>query len=102
MLSSQAIDFGHRQHRGGDSRLGEAAGQPGALVGSALAGEAVGMRHDRGERGGRPSRPHPVHRIAFDRAQARPGALGAGPQPLDLLRRVQPGVVAENGALAER
>jgi hypothetical protein len=96
----------HRQHRGRDSLLGEAAREAGALVGRALAGEAVGMRHDRGERRSRSPRPDPVHRIAVlvivHRAQAGPGAFGSNPQPLDLLRRVQPGVVAENGSFAER
>ena len=102
MLSSQAIDSGIVSTAAATPVVGERRAEPGALVGSALAGKAVGMRHDRRERGCRPSRPDPVDRIAFNRAQARPGALGAGAQPLDLLRRVQPGVVAEHGALAER
>ena len=101
-IEQPSDQLGHCQHGGGDFRAGETAGQPGALVRSALTGKAVGMRHYGGERGCRPSRPDPVHRIAFNCAQARPGALGADLQPFDLLRRVQPGVVAEHGTLAER
>ena len=93
--------FRHRQHRCGGALLGQAAPEPGPLRFGALAGIALGMRHHRGERCRRPARPRLVDQIC-DRLEARSGALGAGAEALNLLRRVQPRVIADHGALPGR
>ena len=103
MLSSQAIEFRHRQHRGGDSRprRGRAPAGRACRPRSRRRSGRDAARPGRAARPAGPARPGPPD-CRPTAAQARPGALGAGPQPLDLLRRVQPGVVAEDGAVAER
>ena len=93
--------FRARQHRRRGAVIGERAAQPGALRRRALAGKAVGVRYHRRERRRRPPRPDPVDRVG-DRLEAGPGALGAGFEALDLLRRVQPRVIADHHALPER
>ena len=90
--------FGHRQYRRRDPVLGEATGEPLALRLRAFAGKAVGMRHDRRQGCGRLVRPDPIQRVAIDRAKAGAGFFGGGGKALDLVRRVQPRVVAEHGA----
>ena len=46
--------------------------------------------------------PHPVERVAVDRAQAGAGLFGGGAKALDLVRRVQPRIVAEDLAGFQR
>ena len=84
MLSSQAIEFGHRQHRGVDSRPRRAPRRSRRASRPTLSPAKLGrMRHDRRERRGRLVRPRPQSSGLSSTGSARAGALGRRPQPLD-------------------
>ena len=95
-LSSQAIKFGRRQHRGVDTLRGQRIGQLLALLFGRLAGEAQLVRHDRRQRRRRLVAPDGVDRVALDRGEPPAGLDGGGGKPLDLARNMQPGIVAEH------
>ena len=60
------------------------------------------MRHDRCDRRGWLAGPNPVERVVRDSAKLGTGFFRGGAKPLHLMRRVQPGIVAENLAFLER
>ena len=104
MLSSQAIDSGIVSTAAATPSCGQRLAEPGALrrrrsrrriaSGCGTTG-AIGAA-------GRPG-PDLVERVvAQPRASSAPALSTAGAQPLDLVRRVQPGVVADDLALVQR
>ena len=85
----------------GGAVLRDRHGQTGQLVLGEFAGETLRMQLDRRERWRWLVLPDDVDRIGGERHQRRARLRGGLRQSLDLADRVQPGVEAEPGALAE-
>ena len=94
--------IGQGEHRGFDTPRYQLFGQRRAFVGRSLAGEFRRMDFERGVRPARPILPKAIDRVLRNRHECRADRCAGRAQPRRALRRMEPRIVAQLSAAAQR